>query len=76
VVVTSNDTYVEELEEFAAAVRGDASPEMGGAGATESLAVIRAGIRSARDGRRVAVAESVGTANAARQAIEPALLIV
>jgi predicted dehydrogenase len=57
VVVTSNDTYVEELEEFAAAVRGDASPEMGGAGATESLAVIRAGIRSAREGRRVTVAE-------------------
>jgi predicted dehydrogenase len=57
VAVTSNDTYVEELEEFAAAVRGDASPEMGGAGATESLAVIRAGIRSAREGRRVAVAE-------------------
>ena len=57
VVVMSNDTYVEELEEFAAAVRGDASPEMGGADATESLAVIRAGIRSAREGRRVAVAE-------------------
>ncbi|TMH58722.1 MAG: Gfo/Idh/MocA family oxidoreductase [Betaproteobacteria bacterium] len=57
VAVTNNDTCVEELEEFAAAVRGEASPEMGGVGATESLAVIRAGIRSAREGRRVEVAE-------------------
>jgi len=52
-----NDTFVEELEEFAAAVRGEGSPEMGGARATESLAVIRAGIVSAREGRRVEVAE-------------------
>jgi predicted dehydrogenase len=57
VAVASNDTHVEELEEFAAAVRGGAAPEMGGAGATESLAVIRAGIRSAREGRRVEVAQ-------------------
>jgi len=52
-----NDTFVEELEEFAAAVRGGPPPEVGGDYATKSLAVIRAGIASAREGRRVDVAE-------------------
>ena len=52
-----NDTFVEELEEFAAAVRGGPKPEVGGEYATESLAVVRAGILSAREGRRVEVAE-------------------
>ena len=51
------DTFVDELEEFAAAVRGGPRPEMGGEGGTRSLAVIRAGIKSAREGRRVQVAE-------------------
>jgi predicted dehydrogenase len=48
---------VEQLEEFAASVRGHGEPEVGGEYATASLAVIRAGVRSAREGRRVAVAE-------------------
>ena len=52
-----NDTIVEELEEFAAAVRGQGQPEMGGEASTASLAVLRAGIKSAREGRRVEVAE-------------------
>ena len=52
-----NDTFVEELEEFAAAMRGGPPPEVGGDYATKSLAVIRAGITSAREGRRVEVAE-------------------
>jgi predicted dehydrogenase len=52
-----NDTFVEELEEFARAARGEGAPEMGGEAATRSLAVIRAGIVSAREGRRVEVAE-------------------
>src|SRR5215831_18080334 len=52
-----NDTFVEELEEFADAARGEGAPEMGGEAATRSLAVIRAGIASAREGRRVEVAE-------------------
>jgi predicted dehydrogenase len=51
------DTLVEELAEFAACVRGDATPEVDGQSALESLAVIRAGIRSAQEGRRVTVAE-------------------
>jgi len=52
-----NDTFVEELEEFAAAVRGNGKPEMTGERATTSLAVVRAGILSAREGRRVEIAE-------------------
>jgi len=53
----SNDTFVEELEEFAAACRGGPKPEVGGEYGTVSLAVVRAGIVSAREGRRVEVAE-------------------
>jgi predicted dehydrogenase len=53
----NNDTFVEELEEFAAAIRGNGKPEVGGDYATVSLAVVRAGIVSAREGRRVEVAE-------------------
>jgi predicted dehydrogenase len=52
-----NDTLVEELEEFMRAARGDGEPEMGGERATASLAVILAGIRSAREGRRVELKE-------------------
>ena len=57
VACARNDTFVEELEEFAGAVRGNGGPEMDGERATRSLAVIRAGILSAREGRRVEVAE-------------------
>jgi predicted dehydrogenase len=52
-----NDAIVEELEEFAAAVRGPGKPEMDGEKGTASLAVLLAGIRSAREGRRVEVSE-------------------
>ena len=52
-----NDPIVEELEEFATAVRGGAQPEMDGERSTASLAVLLAGIRSAREGRRVELAE-------------------
>ena len=52
-----NDTIVEELEEFAEAVRGKGAPEMDGEKGTASLAVLLAGIQSARDGRRVEIAE-------------------
>ncbi len=57
VACARNDTFVEELEEFAAAIRGSGKPEVGGDYATVSLAVVRAGIVSAREGRRVEVAE-------------------
>jgi predicted dehydrogenase len=52
-----NDPIVEELEEFAAAVRGNAKPEMDGERSTASLAVLLAGIKSAREGRRIEIAE-------------------
>ena len=57
VAFAKNDAIVEELEEFAAAARGGPEPEMTGERATASLAVIRAGIVSAKEGRRVTVAE-------------------
>ncbi|MEK6592023.1 MAG: Gfo/Idh/MocA family oxidoreductase [Pseudomonadota bacterium] len=59
VKVDKIDTFVDELEEFAAAVRGQGQPEMDGEKASRSLAVIRAGIKSAREGRRVEVAEII-----------------
>jgi len=52
-----NDTIREELEEFADAVRGRAKPEMDGEASTRSLAVLRAGFKSANEGRRVEVGE-------------------
>jgi predicted dehydrogenase len=57
VACAKNDTIAEELEEFAAAVRGGAQPEMDGERSTASLAVILAGIRSAKERRRVEVKE-------------------
>ena len=57
IATRKNDTFVEELEEFAAACRGGKAPEVGGDFATRSLAVVRAGILSAREGRRVEVEE-------------------
>src|SRR4051794_41286541 len=50
------DTIVEELDEFMRACRGDGEPEMDGEKSTASLAVILAGIQSAREGRRGMVA--------------------
>ena len=57
VACAENDTIVEELEEFMRAVRGEIAPEMDGEKSTASLAVILAGIKSAREGRRVEVKE-------------------
>jgi predicted dehydrogenase len=53
----NKDTIAEELEDFAEAIRGGGAPEVGGEYATTSLAVIRAGILSAREGRHVEIAE-------------------
>ena len=53
----NKDTIAEELEEFADAIRNGGAPEIGGEYATTSLAVIRAGILSAREGRHVEIAE-------------------
>jgi predicted dehydrogenase len=57
VAVETVDTLAEELIEWAEAARGVGAPEVGGEGATESLAVVKAGIKSVREGRHVDVAE-------------------
>ena len=57
VACEKNDTIAEELAEFAACIRGEATPTVDGQRATESLAVILAGITSVKEGRTVDVAE-------------------
>jgi predicted dehydrogenase len=53
----ASDPIASELAEFAGAVRGRGDPEMDGEKGTTSLAVVLAGIKSAREGRTVRVAE-------------------
>jgi predicted dehydrogenase len=57
VATENNDTIREELEEFARCVRSGGEPETGGFWAARNLAVIKAGVRSAREGRSIEVAE-------------------
>jgi len=57
VTVDKNDTIREELDEFAACVRNGGTPETGGVWASRNLAVIKAGLRSVKEGRPVEVAE-------------------
>lgn len=59
VACKDQDAIVSELDEFAAAVRGTGIPEMDGERGIASLAVLLAGITSAREGRRVEVAETL-----------------
>jgi len=58
-----NDTIRDELDEFADAVRGKTKPEMDGEAATRSLAVLRAGVKSAHEGRRIEVGEVLADEN-------------
>ena len=57
VATEANDTIREELEEFARCIRSGKAPETDGYWAARNLAVIKAGIRSAREGRVVEVDE-------------------
>ncbi len=57
IATETNDTIREELEEFAHCVRSGGQPETDGFWAARNLAVIKAGVRSAREGRVVEVAE-------------------
>jgi predicted dehydrogenase len=57
IATEKKDTIREELEEFAACVRQGNQPETDGFWATRNLAVIKAGVKSAREGRVVDVAE-------------------
>ena len=51
------DTIREELDEFADCVRDGGKPETDGFWASRNLAVIKAGVKSAREGRAIDVAE-------------------
>jgi predicted dehydrogenase len=55
------DAIREELDEFVKCVRNGTRPETGGAWASRNLAVIKAGVRSAREGRAIDVAEILKT---------------
>jgi predicted dehydrogenase len=55
VAVAANDTIREELEEFVACIRDRGKPETDGWWASRNLAVVMAGIESAREGRAVDV---------------------
>jgi predicted dehydrogenase len=57
IATPGNDTIREELEEFAHCVRTGTKPETDGYRAARNLAVIKAGVKSAREGRTVEVAE-------------------
>jgi len=52
-----NDAIREELDEFVACVRNGSKPETDGFWAARNLAVIMAGVRSAREGRAIDVAD-------------------
>ena len=57
IATEKNDTIREELEEFAHCARSGGKPETDGFWAARNLAVIKAGVRSARERRVVEVAE-------------------
>ena len=57
IATEKNDTIREELEEFARCVRAGGKPETDGFWAARNLAVIKAGAKSAREGRVVQVDE-------------------
>ncbi len=57
VATEKNDAIREELDEFVACVRNGGSPETDAFWASRNLAVIKAGVRSAREGRAVDVDE-------------------
>jgi predicted dehydrogenase len=57
VATEPNDTIREELDEFAACIRDGKKPETNGFWAARNLAVIKAGVKSAREGRVVDVDE-------------------
>lgn len=57
VATEKNDAIREELDEFAACVRDGGAPETDAFWASRNLAVIKAGVRSAREGRAVDVDE-------------------
>jgi predicted dehydrogenase len=57
VPVAANDPIREELDEFVCCIRNGGRPETDGWWAMRNLAVLRAGVKSAREGRAVDVEE-------------------
>jgi hypothetical protein len=57
IATEKNDAIREELDEFVECVRNKTKPETDGFWATRNLAVLRAGARSAREGRAVEVSD-------------------
>ena len=53
--------YAEQMEEFGKCIRNNLEPEVGGEWASRSLAVIRAGVKSARERRYVSIEEIMET---------------
>ncbi|MBT7953749.1 MAG: Gfo/Idh/MocA family oxidoreductase, partial [Rhodospirillaceae bacterium] len=53
----ANDTIAEQMAEFGDCIRNDSEPEVGGEWAARSLAVIRAGVKSANEKRYVSIDE-------------------
>lgn len=64
IAIEKNDTIREELEEFVDCVRAGTKPETDGGWATRNLAVITAGVRSAREARAVDVADVLAVGGA------------
>ena len=57
IATEKNDAIREELDEFVACVRNGEKPETDGFWAARNLAVIKAGVKSAREGRAIDVAD-------------------
>jgi len=57
IATEKNDAIREELDEFVACVRNGSKPETDGFWAARNLAVIKAGVKSAREGRTIDVAD-------------------
>ena len=57
VATQTNDAIREELDEFVACVRNGGRPETDGYWASRNLAVIKAGVKSAREGRAIDVTD-------------------
>ena len=61
VPIEPKDTLAEQMEEFGKCIRNDLEPEVGGEWASRSLAVIRAGVKSAKERRFVSIEEIMET---------------
>ena len=61
VTFEKNDTIAEQMEEFGDCIRTNGEPEVGGEWASRSLAVIRAGVKSANERRVVTIEEIMET---------------